>query len=135
MARKPDLSRSVYLLYEQATGALSLACSDHENCLLGFGYSGSIEGLNDPNQEHRRAIGPIPAGWWQIGAAVEHPRLGPMALPLRPIGHDAHGRSAFYIHGDNRKQNWSASTGCIIAHPSIRRLCSLLNITKLRVIR
>ena len=50
-----------------------------------------------------------------IGPAQEHPNLGPVAMPLTPDpGNEMHGRSDFWIHGDNPDMNQTASQGCII---------------------
>jgi hypothetical protein len=39
---------------------------------------------------------------------------------LSPVGHDAHGRSSFLIHGDNSLGNHTASHGCIILSRMVR---------------
>jgi hypothetical protein len=47
--------------------------------------------------------------------------LGPYVIALEPVGHSANGRAGFKAHGDNIHQNYSASEGCIIAPPHVRR--------------
>lgn len=91
----------------------------HNDEFVGTGYSGKSPYRNDPTNETRKGLGPIPRGQYAIGEAEPHPRLGPIAMPLTPIGHDACGRSAFFIHGDNARHD--ASHGCIILGPSIRK--------------
>jgi hypothetical protein len=55
-----------------------------------------------------------------IGAPTDHPPRP--SLPLDPSpGNDMHGRSGFYIHGDNNRGDNSASTGCIILGKAIRK--------------
>lgn len=81
--------------------------------LIGVGYSGKGRGLNNPDAEAEIGNGPIPRGVWRIRSPVNHIRLGPVSIPLSPQG-PGHGRSGFYIHGDNRLGNRSASSGCII---------------------
>lgn len=81
-------------------------------------YSGSGNGINNPALEAVPSIGPIPAGMWDIGGPYDSARVGPYALPLIPVGHDAHGRSAFRIHGDSNTGYRIASRGCIIMSPS-----------------
>jgi len=76
------------------------------------GYSGRGKGRNNPAMEAARGVGPIPAGRWRIGPPRTSGRTGPHVMDLTPIGHDAHGRSAFQIHGDNAAGD--ASSGCIV---------------------
>jgi hypothetical protein len=97
------------LAYCVTSGALT-----RDGDLIATGYSGHGEGLNNPALEADPGVGPIPAGTWRIGPPEPHPNLGPLAMPLTPLGHDAHGRSAFFIHGDNAEVDHSASHGCII---------------------
>lgn len=105
--------------YDQSTGDLH----DPSGGFVGTGYSGAgrtlEEGRNNPAMEADPGKGPIPAGLWSIGAPVDHPdTIGPYAMPLTPVGHDAHGRSAFFIHGNNKTDN--ASHGCVILAPAMR---------------
>lgn len=78
------------------------------------GYSGHGEHKNKPDDEAYTGLGPIPRGKWRITELYDSQRVGPYALKLAPVGHDAHGRSAFRIHGDSIKQPGTASHGCII---------------------
>lgn len=100
--------------YRQTNGEI-----DHEGTFQGTGYSGYKEGRNNPAMESVVGIGPVPKGQYRIGPAYSHPRLGPCVMNLIPVGHDAHGRSAFRIHGNNKTDD--ASHGCIILGPAIRR--------------
>lgn len=84
------------------------------------GYSGAGIGKNNPLLEARVAVGPIPAGRWRIGAPRNSKNVGPFAMPLSPLGHRAHGRSAFMIHGDSAKKPGTASKGCIILPRNVR---------------
>jgi len=60
-------------------------------------------------------VGPIPQGTYDIGQQVDSPNTGPGVLPLTPQSNEnMYGRSAFQIHGDNRRGNQSASQGCMI---------------------
>src|SRR5207244_1311588 len=102
-----------YWEYEQRTGEMW-----HPNLVVinvrneDHGYSGKGEGRNNPKKEAEKDVGPIPAGLYRIGPAYDNPKTGPHVMDLTPIGHNAHGRSGFQIHGD--KQNHDASTGCIV---------------------
>jgi hypothetical protein len=104
--------------YDQSSGQLR-----HDGNLVGIGYSGAglirATGRNNPAMENLANQGPIPRGTWQIGQAVNHPTKGPNTMPLIPVGHDAHGRTGFLIHGNNQTNN--ASEGCIILGPAIRQ--------------
>ena len=101
--------------YRQSTGLYEVRAD-----LRALGYSGHGAGLNNPALEGDPGVGPIPAGPWRIGPAAAHPRLGPCVMALSPVGHDAHGRSAFFIHGDNAAADHGASHGCIILPRPIR---------------
>lgn len=103
-------------LYAQSTGRLSRGGG-----FEGSGYSGHGAGLNDPDSEAIANVGPIPRGKWRIVRWDEHHAdKGPIVAVLEPVGHDAHGRSAFLIHGDNSLGNHSASHGCIILQRAVR---------------
>lgn len=89
----------------------------YRNCIVfAVGYSGRGEHMDDPSSEHLPGKGPIPAGKWFIGTARNHERLGPVAIPLLPDDgwQVPGGRSGFFIHGDNRAANKTASSGCIV---------------------
>lgn len=79
-------------------------------------YSGRghtlAEGRNNWAMESLRGIGPIPRGRYSIGPAHRSANVGPVAMFLTPIGHNAFGRTAFMIHGNNAADN--ASKGCVI---------------------
>lgn len=94
-------------IYSQSTGIIRRG-----DVLVGKGYSGQGEGRNNPAMESIRSVGPIPRGQYHIGPAYDAPGLGPCIMPLTPVGHDALGRSGFFIHGDSKKGN--ASHGCIV---------------------
>lgn len=84
-------------------------------------YSGHGDGLNNPDMEQDRGIGPIPRGVWTIGTWEDDPHLGPCVARLAPAGStEAFGRSGFFIHGDNARMNHSASDGCIIVPHDLR---------------
>lgn len=102
------------LVYNTSTGEIRL---DGE--FEGYGYSGHGEGRNNPAMEAVPNVGPIPRGKYRIGPARNDPQKGPICFRLFPVGHDAHNRSGFMIHGDNVRQD--ASEGCIIAGRLIRR--------------
>ena len=102
--------------YLQSTGELLL-----DGKHVGKGYSGKGEGLNNPAKEDVENLGPIPRGEWSIGPHFKHETKGPVVMRLTPIGHKAHDRSGFLIHGDNDKMNHTASNGCIILPAELRK--------------
>ncbi|GGL48544.1 tlde1 domain-containing protein [Caulobacter rhizosphaerae] len=105
--------------YSQSTGELRQA-----GRVVARGYSGAGKtkeaGRNNPVMEAVVATGPIPRGLWRIGPAYKNANLGPICMNLDPVGHDAHGRTLFRIHGNNRVDD--ASHGCIILGPTIRTM-------------
>lgn len=93
----------------------------HDGELIGIGYSGFGPGKNNPDMEAKPNVGPIPRGEWKIVRWDDHHAdKGPQVAVLEPVGHDAHGRSAFLIHGDSAEHPGQASHGCIIMDRNIR---------------
>jgi Protein of unknown function (DUF2778) len=113
-------------IYHQSTGQLVYraphgAAGHQVSHVLGRGYSGAPGSVNNPANESIANTGPIPRGRWHIGnMEPHHSHLGPHVMSLTPVGHNAHNRTAFYIHGDNELLNRTASNGCIILGPDIR---------------
>lgn len=104
--------------YHQRTGELW-----RNGAKVATGYSGNGQGLNNPDMENVRAIGPIPKGRWQMDGVYNSAKVGPYAIILDPVsGTETFGRSAFRVHGDNSKGNRSASNGCIIMPRSVREM-------------
>ena len=95
------------------------------------GYSGRGQGRNNPVMEAAHAVGPIPAGRWRIAPPRASTRTGPHVMDLTPVNHDAHGRSAFQIHGDNAAGD--ASSGCIVLPRFYRELISKSGASRLEV--
>jgi len=93
--------------YQQSTGQLS-----QNGLLIARGYSGFGKHKNVPESQGRRSLGPIPQGKYSIGPLRTSKNTGPFVMDLTPVGHDALGRTAFQIHGDNA--TGTASHGCII---------------------
>lgn len=102
--------------YRQSTGELF-----HDAQRICAGYSGAGPGKNNPAMQHVRSVGPIPAGDWSIGQTpYDSDKVGPYAIRLEPVGHNACGRTAFRIHGDSVRQPGTASNGCIILPRAVR---------------
>lgn len=115
--------------YSQSTGVLS-----HNGEPLGRGYSGNSAGLNNPKLEMVHNHGPIPRGVWEIGLWFDDKHLGPCVAALRPTSQDVFGRGGFFIHGDNKAMNFSASDGCIILSKELRQTIRDSGETQLTVI-
>jgi hypothetical protein len=118
------------MLYIQSTGELF----DDNGALWGVGYSGKGEGVNNPAAQHMRGIGPLPTGTYTMGDAYDDPaRKGPCVIPLTPApSNNMLGRSGFLIHGDNKDH--TASRGCIILGPVVRRRIAKSQDRQLRVV-
>ena len=93
--------------------------------LIGVGYAGAPRCLNNPMSERSRACGPLPKGRYLVERR-SHPRFAYPAFRLTPLeGTEVYGRSGFWIHGDNRARNRSASTGCIVLDRHFRHRIAL----------
>ena len=106
-------------IYHQSTGVLNYR-HEHSSHPVGRGYSGAPGSMNKPTLEGVPFKGPIPRGNYHIGPMYHHHDKGPDVMNLTPVGHDAHKRDHFRIHGDNKHLNHSASEGCIILPKPIR---------------
>lgn len=106
-------------LYEISTGRFYDALSSSR--YVGTGYSGARHRANDRLSVHVQGEGAIPPGLYRAGTARDLDSLGPHAIPLIPDdANEMFGRSGFYVHGDNKAGNRTASRGCIILNRSIR---------------
>ena len=99
------------------------------------GYAGFKTYANNPDYSDRPGLGPLPAGQYHVGLPQSHPRLGPLAFRLRPFpANQMFGRGDFFIHGDNRKGDRSASNGCIILNRNAREALVEYRVRHLTVI-
>lgn len=108
------LHQETSLVYNSSTGAFGVEDAVGMFVPLFRGYSGAGLGRNEPEREKEKSVGPIPRGRWKLDAPRNHERLGPFAIGLEADGWRPYGRSGFFIHGDNKAANGTASTGCII---------------------
>lgn len=105
-----------YWRFVIALGALSLvlgAAEQHpfKDSLL---YSGYPPYRNKPEHCSHRD-GPIPTGWWDIGAPFDSPHTGHHAMRLRPWPETrTFGRTDFEFHGENPLHRGLSSHGCIV---------------------
>ena len=129
-------SAHLRLVYEVASGLLFLGDNQDRLVNVALGYSGTPEARNDPDRQDEKGIGPIPVDEWHIDSPVHHPRLGPQTFGLTPAkGVEVYGRSGFYIHGDNRRGNGSASSGCIVLDRRSRDFVGFLWTSGVRSLR
>lgn len=121
------------LLYVQRTGNLY-----QDGVLLALCYAGFNGGLNNPEQQSKQLVGPLPVAWYTLGHAIQGSHLGPNAIPLKPDnehGPEMFGRASFYMHLDNASHNQTASRGCIVVLvPSVLAKLAKMPGTRLQVI-
>jgi len=114
--------------YIQRTGQLY-----RDGKLIATGYSGHDVHKNIPEDDHIPMLGPCPKGFYTIGSAYQHPKLGPVTMNLDPDpGDDMHGRAAFRIHGDNKDH--TASEGCLIFDRATRMQIEMSGDRKLQIV-
>jgi len=115
--------------YSQSSGKLY-----HNSSYLGTGYAGHGQGLNNPKMEMVHSVGPLPKGLWIIGMFFDDKHLGPCVAALKPTDQEVYGRGGFFIHGDNKLMNHTASDGCIILARYLREAIRDSKETELQVI-
>lgn len=114
--------------YSQSSGELS-----QDGVFAGTGYSGAGIGRNNPAAQATPNTGPVPQGKYTIGAPYTSPQTGPITMMLTPEPEtNVFGRFAFRIHGDNASH--TASHGCIILGPAIRKEIAASGDTQLEVL-
>jgi hypothetical protein len=116
-------------VYAQKTGKLTLDGKE-----VATGYSGHGDGKNNPDKEKEKNVGPIPRGLYKIGKPREYKGMA-NCFDLTPDGHDALGRTGFLIHGDSKSAPGTASRGCIILAPEVRKKIAESGITRLKVVK
>jgi hypothetical protein len=115
------------LIYRIKSGILT-----YNDTVLGIGYSGNANGVNNPDLEASPGIGPIPRTTYLMSAPRDSENTGPFSIPLVPKYPEAtFGRTLFRVHGDNRYMNHSASHGCIILPRPVRERMYMLSTDKL----
>lgn len=109
----------MHFRYSQSLGLFSIVLGKSV-AHIGKGYAGRGPGLNNPDRDAVVGQGPIPRGFWKI-EQERHPRFVEPAFRLTPCeGTVTHGRSGFWIHGDNTRMDNSASSGCPVLDRSVR---------------
>lgn len=92
-------------------------------------YAGNGIHKDNPSSCDVKGHGPLPLGFYTIRPAYDHPKLGPVVMFLEPDKtNDMHGRSAFFIHGDSKRNPGEASDGCICTrYPSGKKEREYIN--------
>lgn len=117
--------------YVQKTGQIL-----HNDIEEGHGYSGYGIGKNAPIMQSVKGIGPLPCGFYVMGQPIDHPHLGPFAIPLIPDPtNEMFGRDDFFVHGDSKITPGKASHGCICTNPMLRKQMYSSNDLLLRVVK
>lgn len=101
------------LTYSQTSGEMRTATA----VLLGTGYAGHGEGVNNPAMQSIHDTGPLPEGIYTIAPPVNTTTHGPYVMWLTPNpANQMFGRSGFGIHADEIANPGKrlASTGCIV---------------------
>lgn len=81
-------------------------------------YCGNGEGLNNPEMERVKDVGPLPAGRYRFTNLANSHITGPNTIILEyDPSNEMYGRNFFRIHGDNKTKDHSASDGCIVIEP------------------
>ena len=99
-----------------------------DGTLIGTGYAGHPPAVNDPARCSEQGVGPLPCGFYSIGAPQDRPlSVGAFALPLTPDPtNEMFGRSEFFCHGgtqaDAENGTQTASDGCIVTERAIREI-------------
>lgn len=118
--------------WKQSTGEL-FAFGSPQVGAIATGYAGAGSARNNPDYQCVEDLGPIPRGWYEIGAERDSP--APVTLPLTPdAGNDMCGRSGFLIHADSVARPGWASQGCIILGKSAREKIRDSGATRLEVV-
>ncbi|MHB1571984.1 MAG: RHS repeat-associated core domain-containing protein, partial [Solirubrobacteraceae bacterium] len=129
----------LYWQYSQSTGTLvHISDQTGKTTATYYGsYSGFGKGLNNPNMESVRNMGPIPQGDWSIGPPHSDGHLGPFVMNLSPMpGTNTFGRTLFRWHGNLKSgPPFRASHGCIVSSPWVRHIVWKSGDHKLVVVR
>ena len=129
-------------VYDRSTGKIRLVDKDGNVLREAKGYAGMGKGLNNPDfseKDNNKKTGdyaPLHSGDWTMGPEHDRPSTGVGSIHLDPGtgAEDAEGDEGFYIHGDNKQMNNTASRGCIITDPQTRDAMNTLGSRILKVV-
>lgn len=127
-------SSNSYFVYSQSTGIMVKVVEGESTTISTTGYSGAPGYVNQAAYESLGFKGPLPQGEYQITQVDNH--RGDKTIDLSPSSDNVmFGRNNFLIHGDNGKNNFSASEWCIILDNAARTAIINSGITKVIVTR
>lgn len=120
------------LTYSQTQGLVL----NESGTIVAEGWSGNHTGKNNPDMQAAHNVGPLPQGLYRVGQWQDHPRLGPMVVPLTQIEGETFGRSDFWIHGPSTAPSryGQESEGCIVLPRADRQHVHDLNPGFVRVV-
>lgn len=102
---------------------------------VGFGWSGQRAGKNNPAMQNVPKVGPTPEGFYTVGKAYHHLRLGPVTMNLEPDdSNQMYGRDEFRVHGAAKVNPELSSEGCMILPESIRLMLDASQDRRLQVL-
>ncbi len=120
----------VMWLYVQHNGKLY-----RDGHLIGTGYAGYPPHVNRPDDQCLIKLGPLPRGFYTIGPAYSHPKLGPVCMDLTPdASNEMCERSLFRIHADSILSPGNASEGCVVQNHSVRIQVEMSGDKRLQVV-
>ena len=114
-------SAQAHWAYSQSTGNMFHIVSAGPS-LLASGYSGNGAAANDPDQQFLSQHGPIPRGWYAVGAPEQFKSMQ-NCLPLSPDpANDMGQRAGFLIHDGafDGRPHAMTSEGCICLQENFR---------------
>lgn len=126
-----------HLQFQISLGRLTGFDATGTPATIGPAYAGAPGFVNDPAATSVKRKGPLPVGWYTIGAPVSDPVTGLFTLPLTPVEADnpyglpatwMWNRGEFKIHGADAKKDvngaQASSEGCIVAGRPERVVCA-----------
>jgi len=130
-ARTPD----PHIEYVQSSGQMIDEDEKGNRTVLGTGYAGAPEALNDPEKQDKKHQGPLPRGKYAIGPQQDNGDLR-QSLRLTPDpANEMYNRSGFLIHGPHDDDKRDSSTGCPVFSKDIRDKIANSGRKVLRVVR
>ena len=125
------------LSYSQSTGVLTMP-----NGQKYTGHAGKGVGLNNPDMQHIRYIGPLPQGFYTLGVWQDGKKYGPGDAKLGPFvcrltpseSNKMFGRDGFFFHGGDGSEPPTDSEGCIVLFRAARNAIAASGETRLHVV-
>lgn len=131
------------LTYQVKTGILQA-----NGAIIGKGYSGHGEGINNPDMEMDADIGPLPRGDWELkliaddnGNPIDYKgKKAPVFHVIPCSGTETFGRSGFLMHGHmsgeivGNPETEKSSLGCLVQEHATRVQVMISTDKRLRAI-